>query len=250
MEILIVGCFHFEESALDIFSPESQAQLQALAGGLAAFAPDAVAVEAAAHQQAVIDEAYRRFSLEDLESPDKMRRDTLGTIHVFGEDKPMNYRNEIVQLGFRLGKLLELPRVFAIDDDSEMDGAPFEAPIPAAQEAMDAFAAFAGRAPAGLTALLRFCNQPQWSQLNHSIYLRANETGSSEDYSGASSISQWYQRNLKIFSNIQRLAQGRKRVLALYGAGHLHLLRQFIREDGRFRLIELEDAAPQGGAIS
>ena len=233
-EILLLGCFHFQESGLDVFAPGFQKELEELAGRLAEFAPDALALEAAAHQQWVLEEAYGRFRLEDLEDPEKMRTQTLGTIHVFGRDVPMNYGNETVQIGFRLGKLLDLPKVWAVDDDSEIDGAPFENPAPETAAAMGEFGEYAGaRELEGLLGKLRFCGGPEWVRRNHAIYVRANQTGA-----GTRAVAQWYARNLKIFSNIQRLAQENERVFELYGSGHLHILRRLIQEDGRFRLVD------------
>lgn len=239
-EILLFGCFHFAQSGLDLFGPKAQEELAALAGRLARFAPDAIALEAAAHEQAVIDRAYARFRPERLREGAGLAGESLGAIRMFGQEHPMTYDNEVIQLGFRLGKELGLPGVFAVDEDMEMDGSPFEEPSPAMKEAMEAFSAYTGSwKDSSLTGQLKLVNQPEWARLNQAVYTRANEVG--DGYAGAAAVAQWYERNLKIFSNLQRLAKDFRRIFVLYGAGHLYLLRQLIQEDGRLRLVSGED---------
>lgn len=52
--------------------------------------------------------------------------------------------------------------------------------------------------------------------------------GSSDDYVGADVILRWYERNIKIFVNVARLAsESSDRILVLIGGGHLPLLTHF-----------------------
>ena len=61
--------------------------------------------------------------------------------------------------------------------------------------------------------------------------------GSSEDYVGADWVAGWYERNLKIFVNLTRIVNAPEdRILVIYGAGHLPLLTQFVRDSGLFSL--------------
>lgn len=59
------------------------------------------------------------------------------------------------------------------------------------------------------------------------------------NYAGAEMVTKWYERNLKIFSNIQRLAMKSRRLFIIYGAGHLQLLREFIRADSSLQLVDV-----------
>ena len=92
-----------------------------------------------------------------------------------------------------------------------------------------------------LTGQMALVNSQEWSRLNHQVYVLVNESGTSEDYYGARPVAQWYERNLKIFSNLQRVAREYERIFLLYGAGHLHILRQLIEGDSRLRLIDTEE---------
>ncbi len=241
-EILLLGSFHFLETPLDIYSPEIQAELGKLTASLARFRPDAVAVECAAHQQDVLDESYRKFALADLSDPEKMRRDSLGTVTMFGQTHPITYNNEAIQIGYRLGKMLGLERIFAIDDDSELDG-PMERVSDRIAPILEKMAALTGPAEqAGdISGLFRALNGAEWSRYNQQIYLEINRFTENGEYPGAEMTAQWYRRNLKIFANIQNLAERYGRILVVYGAGHLHILRQLIRDAEGLTLADAEE---------
>lgn len=243
-DILLLGTFHFLDSTIDFYSSEAQEELNGLAQTLLRFSPDAVAVEGAVHQQTVINAAYQKFSLCDLQNADKMRTETLGEIRMFNGLHPIQYNNEAVQLGFRIAKMQELSEVHAIDDDSEIDGTVFEHPSPAVQEAMDHFYEYREQYENTIAGTLRHLNDTEWSYRNHLVYIKANEVGNCEDYLGARTIAQWYERNLKIFSNIQRLARQHKRILIVYGAGHLQILRDLICADDRLHLADIMQYLP------
>ena len=182
-DILLVGTFHFFESSFDFYSAEVQQELALWAQKLLPFHPDAVAVEAAVHAQNAVTSAYHKFHLSDLKNPDKMRNETLGEITIFGQVCPITYNNEAIQIGYRVGKLLDLPAIYA--------------------------------------------------------YIKANAVSGNRLYTGAEMVSKWYERNLKIFSNIQRLAYSHERILILYGAGHLPILKELIRADDSLKLADI-----------
>lgn len=63
---------------------------------------------------------------------------------------------------------------------------------------------------------------------NHHVYMDMALIGSSDDYVGADVILRWYERNIKIFVNVARLAsESSDRILVLIGGGHLPLLTHF-----------------------
>ena len=96
--MLLVGTYHFSNpgadlsnvEAVDVTSPDRQAELQAVTDALARFRPDYVGVEWPASDA---DTAY-----------DQYRAGTL----------PPS-RNEVVQLGFRLAAQRKLERVHGLD---------------------------------------------------------------------------------------------------------------------------------------
>lgn len=243
-DILLLGSFHFNDSKADLYSSEVQEELSRLAQTLIRFSPDAVAVEWAAHQQAAVSTAYQKFRLCDLENADKMRMETLGEIQMFNRINPIQYNNEAIQIGFRIARMRELPDVYAIDDDSEIDGEVFEHPSPAMQDAIDHFFDYDRRCGDSVTDVFRHVNSEEWSSRNHQIYLRANEAGNYENYLGTKMLAQWYERNLRIFSNIQRLAEQYSRIFIVYGAGHLRILQDLICADNRLHLADVMQYLP------
>lgn len=243
-DILLLGSFHFADSSTDLCSPEVQEELDSFVQALLRFSPDAVAVEYAAHQQAAVSTAYQKFNLCDLQNADKMRTETLGEIQMFNSTHPIRYSNEAVQIGFRIARMQSLPEVYAVDDDSEIDGEVFEHPSSAVQEAMNQFFDYEGLCGNTIADTFRHLNSAEWSFRNHQIYLRANEVGNYENYLGVKMLAQWYERNLKIFSNIQRLAGQHKRIFLIYGAGHLQILRDLICADERLRLVDVMQYLP------
>lgn len=245
-DVLLLGSFHFMDKSTDFCSHEIQEELNSLAQALLRFSPDAVAVEYAAHQQAAVSTAYQKFNLCDLQNTDKMRTETLGEIQMFNSVHPIRYSNEAVQIGFRIARMQSLAEVYAIDDDSEIDGEVFEHPSPALQEAMDHFFNYEGQCGNTITDTFRHLNSAEWSFRNHQIYLRANEVGNCENYLGVKMLAQWYERNLKIFSNIQRLASRHRRIFIIYGAGHLQILRDLICADEQLRLVDVMQYLPFG----
>ena len=89
--------------------------------------------------------------------------------------------------------------------------------------------------------LLRAANEPSSLQGSHRIYLTTACVGSGNQYVGIDWVQGWYARNLKIFVNLTRIVDSSQdRILAIYGAGHVPLLSQFIRDSGRYILEPAE----------
>src|SRR5690606_19722004 len=111
--VLVVGTYHFSNpgndlhnvEAVDITTPERQAQLQVVSDGLARFEPTLVAVEWPA---GVVDDRYAKY--------------------LDGSLPPST--NEVVQLGFRLASQRGLDKVHGIDGAGDF---PYEAGMAWAQ---------------------------------------------------------------------------------------------------------------------
>ncbi len=241
-EIMLLGTFHFMESSIDFYSSEIQNELDLMARKLLAFNPDVIAIEAAINAQECVDESYEIFNLTDLKNRNKMQNETLGKIYIFGQTYPITYNNESIQIGYRLGKMLEHSKVYAIDDDTILNMEAMNNPSASLKEAMNALHADMNKHINDTIAdMYKYYNSEAWSRLNHSIYIQANRISLDNRYAGAEMVSKWYERNLKIFSNIQKLAVDHARVFVLYGAGHLQILRDLINADSNLKLISIYD---------
>lgn len=240
-EVLLLGTFHFMESSIDFYSIEIQNELDLMAGKLSAFNPDVIAVEAAVNAQECVDESYEKFDLADLQDRNKMQNETLGEIYMFGQTYPITYNNEAIQIGYRLGKMLEHSKVYAIDDDTILNMEVMNNPPSSLKEAMNAFHADMNKHINDTIAdMYKYYNSEEWSKLNHSIYIQANMISTGNHYAGAEMVTKWYERNLKIFSNIQRLAAKNERIFIIYGAGHLQILRDLINADSNLKLVDVD----------
>ena len=238
-KIFLLGTFHFSKD--DAFTEEAQRQLQSINESLARFNPDAIAVEAAAHAQSEIDASYEKFSLDALSDFDKMRSETLGQLYMFGKNSDIGYENEAVQIGYRLGKTIGASKIHAIDDDTNLDAITGEIPVKIKQ----AFEAHMKKMDdSNLTTIrdrIRFLNSDEWSYHFRQLYILTNVMGAGTNYEGAKLYGQWYTRNLKIFANLQKLCESHDRIFVLYGAGHLHVLRELINACDDMQLADCLD---------
>ena len=228
--IMVAGVQHFTEMAIDFSKIEINKQLQEIAVKLSSFKPDAVCVELPYHQQERIDAFYEDFSLSHLTQAEKYAA-PIGEIMSYGQQRSLSFSGEAVQLGFRLAKMLMHDKVFAVNEDTSQN---IFALSEYAQPAIIAQCAqiisnLAPRKDANLLSVLKNVNDIAWSEENHKLYMLGNtiQTENSR-YLGADLVSDWYKRNLRIFANLQELAELNNNIIFFVGAGHLKLLKSFI----------------------
>ena len=168
-----------------------------------------------------------------------MRSETLGNIHMFGQTCPITYNNEAIQIGYRLGKLLNLDDIYAIDEDIDL-GESATKLMPFLTDTINELNENTNRHEKdSIIELYKYYNSVEWSKLNHNIYIRANAIKLDDFYTGVEMNTKWYERNLKIFANIQQLAGKSKKLFIIYGAGHLQLLKDFINADNNLHLVDV-----------
>jgi hypothetical protein len=77
-----------------------------------------------------------------------------------------------------------------------------------------------------------------------SFYYRQAHFGEPGDWAGADLVADWFRRNMRIYSNVVRLADTpNERVLVIFGAGHLGWLQHNFASDPSFRLRKLAEFA-------
>ena len=248
VEVMILGTYHFGNPGQDIhnaridsvLTPEKQAQLEAVAEGLARFRPTAVAVErVAADQSTMLDHRYPRFAPADL----------------------LTNADERVQIGYRLAHRLGLTRVYAIDEQ-EGDGEPTYFPF----EAVHNWANANGRAEdlnamhatiaamvadleqrqrtQGVGPILAFMNGPEFAAEDKAFHYALMQFGVGDDQPGAVLNGRWFTRNAEIFARLMQAAEPGDRIVVVYGAGHASWLREMVQNTHGFRLIEPDDYLP------
>jgi hypothetical protein len=248
-QVLVLGMFHFQDAGLDEYKPkfrvdmlsaERQREMAELLDRLARFQPTKIALEFLEERQAQLDSLY---------AATRAGQRTLSS-------------GELDQLGFRLAQRLGHERVYAVDAAARWYDLAMNGDTLIARAQRFGQAALLQRAPAWdgyytaqttvedslkttmtLGAYLLHLNSQASLRRLLSQYLAGSvEVGGRGDYSGADMRSAWYNRNLRIFSNLLRLQSEREeRILVIIGAGHAPLLRHFIENAPELRLVLPQD---------
>jgi hypothetical protein len=233
-QVLLLGVYHFANPGLDVvkvevadvLSPTRQDEILSVVAALACFRPSKVAVEALPSSATRLDSLYEAYRLGQHElSP-----------------------NETEQLGFRLAAMHEHSRVYPVDYRTDF---PFGALLEYAEVHDPDFLIFLEEDRKRMTAednrqqrentvaeILNQSNDPEELALSHGIYMRFARVGAGDTYVGADLLSKWYERNIHIFTNIQRLARSGDRILVVMGSGHAPILRELITSDPDMVLVD------------
>lgn len=245
-KVLLLGTFHFRDSGRDDFKPEHevdvlseerQAEIEAIVQSLARFQPTKVAVEATADRQEDLDAQFDAYAAGRWALPAK----------------------ELYQLGFRLAKAAGHGKVYAIDAPGRWYE-PRENPSDYARDhgqgryLMDPFALGYDRLSTHLDELkvkttlrrhLLLLNSEPMIRAQHGRYVRQSlAIGDSEHYPGVDGfVSQWFNRNLRIFANLLRITNPREeeRIVVIFGAGHVPILRHSVDASPALELVEVDE---------
>lgn len=245
-KILLLGTFHFDDAGLDEYKPspmdmsrpERQRQMDEVVGCLEKFAPTRVAVEAPSVEKEELSKRYASY---------RAGQAALAA-------------NEVDQLGFRLAGRLGLSRVDAIDAPAHWFD-PFVDPTEYAVAHGQSAALAITEKPwddyyQGLNRYeeilqneqtlrehLRLLNSEEALRLSAGQYLFGTfKVGDGKEYPGADAKTGWYNRNLRIFSNITRLGTtAADRIVVVIGAGHVPILRHLVSSSPEYELVAAED---------
>ncbi len=162
----------------------------------------------------------------------------------------------MVQLGFRVARSAGLEHVDGIDVDGDFPYDPVAAwaarngmqqrlaQAHAKSEAMvQRIGALQKSATIGVT--LRDMNRPEAIAGDNAFYGEMLRYGAGSDQPGAELLAAWTRRNLMICARLVQSIQPGDRVVVFYGSGHLHLLRQCVREVPGLELVEANDYLPK-----
>jgi hypothetical protein len=248
-ELLMLGVFHFDDPGLDAYKarfkvnvmlPERQKEIEEIVERLAQSRPTKIAVEVTADRQRWLDSLYNEY-LEGRYRPGP---------------------NEVYQLGFRVARRLGHQRVYAVDAPSRsvLTEQNVSASVAKLHIQMDTI----GRAIEGepwnmryrrlyeyddslktvvpLVTYLAYINSPERLRIGHGAYTVGGFRllGPNADYLGPDDATEWYNRNLRIYSNLQWLAKmPEDRILLIIGAGHLPILHFLANSAPDLKLIDI-----------
>ncbi len=229
-QVILIGTFHFSNPGMDavkvktfdVLSDESQAFLQAFTERLAAFKPTKILLEYNPENELLMNQQYTDYLAGNYE------------LEV----------NEIYQLGFRIAKAAGLQGVQSFDhrdlqwnaenmfdyakehDSPEMKNFNQIIADVTRQENQD-------RDTMNLRELLQRSNDPEQDRINMNLYLATNAIGAGDGWSGADASASWWQRNFRMYANIQKAAQPGERVIVIGGQGHTAILKTFLEIDSQ-----------------
>jgi hypothetical protein len=243
-EVMILGTYHMANPGLDLHNVKSddvllsrrQAELADITTSLARFRPTLVAVESPAKGGAAAKvEKYRQYLDGHL----------------------ADSRNEVVQVGFRLARAMNLVEVWGIDVEGDF---PYDAVKKFADanrqlaERLDAMSATIERMLDGLNRVLkngtigaglRYMNEPARIADGNAFYQSMLLFGAGGEQPGVALLDAWQARNNAICARLVQLAKKDDRVVVVYGSGHAFLLRQCVTQMPGFRLVEANDYLPR-----
>ena len=237
-QILLIGTFHYANPGLDVakvktfnvMSEKSQKELEIMSDKIKKFGPDKIFVEWKFSKQAELDKYYNK-------NTDSLLKKDL---------------NEITQLALRTAKKLNHKKMYGIDYRTRfpydslmmsMKKANQKDLIKKTTESTEKFVKDNNErmAKSSLTDLMLYYNEKASNEDNIQWYLEvANRTGNPDDFTGASLVSNWYKRNLYMYSLVQKLTESSdNKIMVLLGAGHAAMLREFLAHDPEFEIVEL-----------
>jgi hypothetical protein len=92
--------------------------------------------------------------------------------------------------------------------------------------------------------ILRRQNEPRWIAEGHGLYVRTAGVAAGDTYVGADPVSKWYDRNIRIFANLQQIARPRDRIPVIVGSSHAAILRELVAHTPDMVLVEAQQYLP------
>lgn len=214
-DILLFGIFHFCEEKIDFTLDEIQSQLDDLSLDVSKFLPTAVAVELDKEKYgetiSLLDENWKKeFFREQFSLGARIAANAgLHILHPIDKVYPLNAdMGNLENMQLILPRLEYLQKIDGINDIKEK---------------------------------CKFINSRQYVLHDANMYLDINSQNRNGDYFESKCLSEWYFRNLCIFSNLQRIAKEHDRIVVLYGAGHIPILRDLINMSDSMNLVDINN---------
>tara|TARA_R110000868_G_scaffold139987_2_gene355241 strand:- start:197 stop:1066 length:870 start_codon:yes stop_codon:yes gene_type:complete len=248
IKVLNFGSFHFGATSdansvdFDENNANIQQEIRTIAKLIAQFKPSIICLEFLPEQDEQINQAYRAFLAkpENLDATygelsmigfDVARLS--GVKKVYGIDNHMGYN---YSLGDFIENSAELSNSVDPQTYLELTNEPFKH-HPDIGDLDRRFAELS------LNDKLKLLNDP--IMLEHSLNTNADKllyVAIEDGFQGAEQAAQFYLRNMKIFSNLNRIKMDHNdRVLILMGSAHTAMLREFIGRSPKFELVNTLD---------
>ena len=248
IEVLTLGSFHFAFRNLDLIKTSTndqidvlelkyQKEIEEIAERIAKFKPTIIAIERDPIKQAKYDSLYNKY----LEGKYKLGRD------------------EVEQIGFRIAKMMKLKTLYCVNDwgnnyeklnpvlegKDSLENKKFMNYFNKCTDTIKQYFPEPIFKTKGIRAELIQKNNSNNIKKDFGTYLVGifkYETKENEFFGADFVTGWWFNRNLRIFRNIQKIkANPTDRILVIFGAGHMNLLNSFFDASPEYKLLKVND---------
>lgn len=248
IEVLPLGSFHFafynadvvktaKEDQIDVLDAQYQSEIEDIVKRISKFNPTHIAIEVDPGKQSRIDSLYNEYLNDNYQLK----------------------RNETEQLGFRIAKQCGLKKLYCVNSwgkfpeniEKVLDGSDSIAN----QKFMDYFynnpdtSIFYDRKNVfkseGILEELRQINTEENLKKDLGNYLTSvfkYETEDNEFFGVDFTTAWWFNRNLRIFRNIQKIdTKPGDKLIVIFGIGHMNILNPLFDVSPEFHLVKAND---------
>lgn len=240
-QVFLLGTYHFasnrdriQHELDDMLSEKRQKEIIELVNSLASFKPDKVCIEwKAKENQAFTDSLYTAYV----------------------QDRYSLKGNEVFQIAFRLAKQLGHTKVYCIDApgnfryDTLLSTAEKYNQLNWFNSYMDSLVRVdqhedsLRKTKTVKENLLRINSETslEFGLAVNDVFASA-QLGEPGEYGGAEFLAEWYKRNIRMYSNVVRIAAPTdKRIFVLVGASHKSIMQQLFKADPEWNLVDVND---------
>ena len=248
IEVLTLGSFHFDfpnldviktgtDDKIDVLDPKYQKEIDEIVRRIEKFKPTIIVIEREPSEQVKYDSLYNQYLIGKY----RLRR------------------SEEEQIGFRIAKLMKLKTLYCVDSwgrDYEVlnkvleakDSLGYKQFMTYFNKSADTLKQYFPKPifkTKGIRAELIRQNENNKVKIDLGTYLIGifkYETNENDMFGPDFVTGWWFNRNLRIFRNIQKInAKPTDRIFVIYGAGHMNLLNLFFDSSPEYKLNKVND---------
>lgn len=241
IQIVLLGTFHLTPSTADLYknkkidlhSSVKDKEILEVVNKLVAFKPSQICLEYPMEDQPEMDSIYNAYTKGRYKLADN-ERDLFG----FQAVKKLGIQSPTC-INYSFGKFnADTVNNFALQNNQKDI-------LDALQKLSTSFVneIDSNLAKMSLRNFLIYCNTTVALQTNLSLYTTYfTKIGKDANYAGADLVADWYSTNIHIYTNILRIVKPTdKRVIVLFGQGHIPILKHLFSTNPQFEVIEAKD---------
>lgn len=231
IKVLNFATFHLSNSTdantspVDINNPEVQKQIDKVVQELVKFKPTIICIEIPAKESSGTNEIYQEYK-EDQSST-------------------TNWAEEVNAIAFEVGRLADVANIYGIDSKLEFD---YQKLLKMAEESKSSSTAeFLNKYKRDIAAFndlnvlgkFQLMNTKKWKSNHFNFYNYLATMHTQNNSEGADIVSEFYKRNLRIYSNLADVPKDKSdKILIITGGTHTSYLDVFLENEPKYELID------------